>query len=84
MILACMMNGKEILPKIAYPARMKDCEVIYEFPDDISPVVVEDCVNNEHEDGIRNDLIEENDAKVHDELNINRDWKLRFNTQRYY
>ena len=40
----------------------------YVFPYDISPVFIEDCVNNEHEDSIRNGLVEKNDTKVNDEV----------------
>ena len=38
-------NRKETLPKITYPAVMATCEVIDEYSDDSSPVVMEDFVN---------------------------------------
>ena len=47
---------------------MEECEVINECPDDTSPVVMEDCVNDEHEDSIRNDFIEEDVTEVNDEV----------------
>ena len=56
--LPCMMKGKPTLPNITPPNKMEVHELIYEFPDDTFPVVMEDCVNNEHKDSIREDLIE--------------------------
>ena len=47
---------------------MDECEVIDEFPYDTSPLMMEDCVNNEHEDIIRKDLVEKNDTKLNDEV----------------
>ena len=63
-----MIKGKSTHPYITPPVMMEKFEVVYECPDDTSPVVMEDCLNDEHEDSIRNDPIEENDAEVHDEL----------------
>ena len=63
-----MMNGKKIPPKITSPDIMEECLVIDECPYDTSPVVVEDCVNDEHEGSIRKDLVERNDIKVNDEV----------------
>ena len=57
MPLTCMMKGKSTPPNITSPAMMEVCEVIYENPDYTSPVVMEDCVNDEHEDSTRNDSI---------------------------
>ena len=53
-----MMNGNATLPKIISPAMMEDCEAICECPDDTFPVVMEDYVNDEHENSIRNYLVE--------------------------
>ena len=36
---------KATLPKITSPAVVATCEVRYEYPDDLSTVVMEDCVN---------------------------------------
>ena len=47
---------------------MELCEVIYEFPYDTSPVVMEDSVNVEHEDGIWKYLVEKNDTRVSDKV----------------
>ena len=63
-----MMNGNATLPKIISPAMMEDCEAICEWPDDTFPVVMEDYVNDEHENSIRNDLVEENDTKENNEV----------------
>ena len=37
---------------------MELCEVIYKFPDDTSPIVMEDCVYYKHKDRIRKYLVE--------------------------
>ena len=50
-------NRKATLPKITYPDMMNICEVIDECPDDTSPVVMEDCVNN-NLDEIHRDISE--------------------------
>ena len=63
-----MMNGKETIPRITSPATMEVCEVIYECPDDTSPVVMKYCVNDKHEDSIRKYLVEKNDTKVTDKV----------------
>ena len=42
-------------------------KVIEKFPYDISPVVMEEYVNEELDDINQNYLIEENEAEVHDE-----------------
>ena len=47
---------------------MEECEVIGECPDDKYPAVMDYFVNDEHQDRIRNYLIEENYAEVHDEV----------------
>ena len=47
---------------------MEEGEVIYKLPYETSPVVMEDCVNNEHQYGIRKDLVYKNDTKVNDEV----------------
>ena len=38
-------NRKAKLPNITSPSVMSTCEVRDEYPDDSSPVVMEDCVN---------------------------------------
>ena len=53
-----MTKGKETLPNITSPAMMDEYEVIDELPDDTSPVVTEDCVNDEHKYSITNYFIE--------------------------
>ena len=53
-----MMKGKATLPKITYPYMLEECESIYESPDEKSQVVMEDYVNDEHEDIIINNLVE--------------------------
>ena len=53
-----MTKGKETLPNITSPAMMDEYEVIDELPDDTSPVVTEDCVNDEHKCIITNYFIE--------------------------
>ena len=47
---------------------MEECEVIFKCLYDTSPVVMEDCVNDEHEDSIINDFIEGNDTEVDGEV----------------
>ena len=64
----CMMKIKATITNITYPAMMEECEIIYDFPSDTSSVVMDDSVNDEHEDGIRNDCIEENYTEVHNEV----------------
>ena len=59
---------KSTPPKITYQAMMQVCEVIDKLTDDRPPVVMEDCVNDEHEDSIRNYLVEENDTKENNEV----------------
>ena len=61
-----MMKGEATLPKTTYPAMMKICEVIDECTNDTSPVLMQDCVNYEHEDSIRNYLVDKNNTKVND------------------
>ena len=56
------MKGKEKPPKIISTAMM------YEWPGDKSPVVMEYCVNDEHEDIIRKDPVEKNGTKANDEV----------------
>ena len=57
------------------------CEVIYKCPNDRYPVMMDDSVNDEHEDIIRNDLVEKDDEKS--KRDINRDRKEICSTQRY-
>ena len=64
----CMMKIKATITNITYPAMMEECEIIYDFPSDTSSVVMDDSVNDEHEDSIRNDCIEENYTEVHNEV----------------
>ena len=66
--LTCMMKAKEKIPNITPPAIMGDCRVLDYWTDDTSPVLMEACVNDEHEDRIINHMIKENDTKVNDEL----------------
>ena len=47
---------------------MKLCEVINECLDYTSPVMMDNFVNDEHEDNIRKYLVEKNDTKVTDEV----------------
>ena len=63
----CMMKIKATITNITYPAMMEECEIIYDFPSDTSSVVMDDSVNDEHEDSIRKYLVEKNDTKVTDE-----------------
>ena len=42
---------------------MEVCEVIDKFPDERSPVVMEDYINDEREDIIRKYLVEKNGTK---------------------
>ena len=63
-----MMKGKATLQKITSPAIMEVCEEINECPDYTSPVMMENCVNDKHEDSIRNYLVKKNDTKVTDEV----------------
>ena len=46
---------------------MEVCEVIYGFPDNTYPVLMEDCVNNNLDDITRNDLNEINEIGVGEE-----------------
>ena len=66
--LTCMMKGKSKPQNITSPAMMKACEVINECPDYTSPVMMDDFVNDEHEDNIRKYLVEKNDTTVTDEV----------------
>ena len=66
--LTCIMKRKAKLPKITYPAMMEEFEVIDECPDDTYQVVMEDFVNDEHQDIIKNDLVEKNDTEVNNEV----------------
>ena len=66
--LTFMMKVKATLLNITHPAMMKEFEVIDEFQEDTYPVVMEDCVNDEHEDSIRNYLIEVNGTKFNYEV----------------
>ena len=43
---------------------MEVCEVIYGFPDDTYPVLIEDCLNNNLDDITRNYLNEINEIGV--------------------
>ena len=61
------MKRKAKLPKITSPAMMEVCEVIYECPDDTSPVVIEDCVNKNLDDITRKYLNEINQIGVDEE-----------------
>ena len=47
---------------------MEVCGVIYECPYKISPVVINDCVNDEHDDSTRTYLVDKNDTKVNDKV----------------
>ena len=47
--------------------------VIEEFPDDTTPVVTEECVKDELDDGDQNDLIEGNETEVHDKEGGNKE-----------
>ena len=42
-------------------------KVIKELPDDTSPVVMEECVNDETDDEKKRNSIEENETKINDE-----------------
>ena len=42
-------------PQYRIPSMMEVCEAIDECPYETSPVVMEDCVNDEHEDSTRKD-----------------------------
>ena len=59
-----MMNGESSLPKITHPDIMEARNVIYDSPDNKSPVLMKDCVNFEHEDSTRKNPVEKNDTKV--------------------
>ena len=50
----CMMKGEATLPNITSPDMIKYCEVIDECPYETSTVVMEDFVDDEHDDSIRN------------------------------
>ena len=47
---------------------MEVCEVIDKPPDDIYPVVMEDYVDDEHEDIIREYLVEKNDTNENNKV----------------
>ena len=47
---------------------MEEYEVVEKFSDDKSPVMIEGCVNDEHEDIIRKYLVEKNDTKVNNKV----------------
>ena len=47
---------------------MEVCELIYELPGDTSPVVMEDCVNNNLDDITRKYLNEINDIGVDEDV----------------
>ena len=49
---------------------MEICEVIYKCPDDTSPVVMNNFVNDEHKYIIRKDLVEKNDTKENNEARV--------------
>ena len=66
--LTCMIKGKSTTQNITSPAMMKLCEVINECLDYTSPVMMDNFVNDEHEDNIRKYLVEKNDTKVTDEV----------------
>ena len=70
--LNCMIKEKATIPNITSPAMMDVYEVINKFPDETSPVVIEDSVNGEHEDGIRKYLVDKNYTKKNEvrELSI--------------
>ena len=57
-----MMKGKATTPKITLPDMMEEFGITDEFPYDTYPVVMEDYVNDEHEDIIKNYLVKENDT----------------------
>ena len=70
---------------ITSPAMMEVCEVIDKFPDERSPVVMEDYMNDECEDIIRKYLVEKMiQKKKQGKRNLKEDRKERYNTQRYY
>ena len=68
MPLTCMMKGKSTPPNITSPAMMEVCEVIDKPPDDTYPVVMEDYVDDEHEDIIREYLVEKNDTNENNKV----------------
>ena len=57
------------LPKIRSPDMMNICEVIDECPDDISPVSMEDCLNN-NLDEIHRDITEHDIKTNHDTMKM--------------
>ena len=50
-----MIQEKATIPNITSPAMMDVYEVINKFPDETSPVVMGDCVYDEHKDITRKD-----------------------------
>ena len=63
-----MMKGGGNLPNITSQVMVEVCGVIYKCPDDTPPVVMEYCVNDEHEDSTRKYLVEKNYTKVTNEV----------------
>ena len=64
--LTCIMEGKATLPKVISPYMIEEYEFIDKLPEDTTPALMGDCVNDEHEDRIRKDLVDKNDTKVND------------------
>ena len=60
--LTCMMKRGKKITNITSPYMMEEYEVIYDCPSETYPVVMEDCVKDEHDGSIRNNFIEENDT----------------------
>ena len=58
-----MIKEKATLPNITSPAMMEVCEVIDKFPDETSPVIIEDSVNCDHEDITRKYLVDKKYTK---------------------
>ena len=71
--LTCIINIKATLSKITSPYMMEVCELIYKLPGDTSPVVMEDCVNNNLDDITRKYLNEINDIGVDEDV-----WENKF------
>ena len=66
--LTCIMKGKATLSKVISPYMIEECELIDKLPEDTTPVLMGDCLNDEHEDSIRKDLVDRNDTKVNDKV----------------
>ena len=65
--LTCIMKSKATPPNITSPDKMEVCGIIDEFPDDTSPVMMEDCVNKHLDDITRKYLNEINEIGVDEE-----------------